>query len=179
MLNKALKAGFMKDYLNSPLIIRLMVKNDLPLVLKIIDETMLPEDVDSAKHTFTLYFLEKEGKISSSIYLSKFSLGEFYVAELNGMVVGVSGFYKYNHSYWLGWFAVSPKYQGNGVGTMLLKKVEENVRKSGAKKLFVYTSMHQKFEKARRFYMKKGFRKVENVTYPRIEEDMVFFCKKL
>ena len=120
----------MKDYSNSPLIIRLMVKNDLPLVLKIIDETMLPEDVDSAKHTFMLYFLEKEGKISSSIYLSKFSLGEFYVAELNGMVVGVSGFYKYDYSYWLGWFAVNPKYQGNGVGTMLLKKVEEKVRKS-------------------------------------------------
>ena len=156
--------------------IRPMTRADLPEVLEIIGRTMSPEDVALAKKTFAVYFQPPSERKRR---LGDFGIGEFYVAEIDGRVVGVNGFYTYNGTYWLGWFAVDPRYQRKGVGTALLKRVENEVSRRGAKELFVYTSSYPDFEQARRFYERRGFRRVDRVDHPRFSEDMIFFRKEL
>jgi GNAT superfamily N-acetyltransferase len=150
--------------------IRGMEKADAPVVVELIGKTMSPRDAEFAKSIFTSYFQLGDESLA---------LGEFYVATLSGRVVGVSGYYRRRNSYWLGWFAVSPEFQGLGVGSALLEKVEGAVRAKGAKELFVYTSRLPQFKRAREFYRRKGFEEVNEADHPRWEEDMVFLCKRL
>ena len=53
--------------------------------------------------------------------------------------------------YWLSHFAINEKYRHQGIGTLLLQFLENEIRKFGGKQLWVYTSQ------ARGFYEKKGF----------------------
>lgn len=150
--------------------IRAMEKADAPAVVELICKTISPKDAEFARFIFTSYFQLGEKSPGR---------GEFYVATISGRVVGVSGFYRRGNSYWLGWFAVSPKCQGLGVGSTLLEKVEKAVRAKGARELFVYTSLLPKFKKTKEFYKRKGFEEVSEVDHPRWEKDMVFLRKRL
>lgn len=151
-----------------------MVEEDVPMVIKIIRRTMGKEDASHAKRTFTAYFKSKEKSLSG-----KYSFGEYYVAMIDGKVAGMSGFYHYKSSHWLGWFAVDPKYQGNGIGSALLERVETSVRNEGGKKLLVWTSSLPRFNRAKEFYKRKGFKEESGEKYPGHEEDDLFFSKKL
>lgn len=51
--------------------------------------------------------------------------------------------------------AVAPDYAGQGVGSALLKALEEHVVKTGAVKLFVYTNKDD--EKVINFYRRNGY----------------------
>jgi GNAT superfamily N-acetyltransferase len=157
--------------------IRMIQKKDLQSVLDRIAETMLPEDVKLAEITFRSYFKLKNREYDGRH--TGFIPGENYVAEISGKIIGVSGFYNYHDSYWLGWFVVDPEFQGLGIGKELLGKVEMKVKELGAKDLFLYTSMHPQFKKARRFYKKMGYSKTNDVDHPRFEDDMIFLFKKL
>ncbi|KUO39960.1 MAG: hypothetical protein AVW06_03080 [Hadesarchaea archaeon DG-33-1] len=150
--------------------IRVMEKADVPNIIELIGSTISPEDAEFAKSIFASYF-----KPSRKSWRG----GKSYVATLRGQVVGVSGFYKWGKSYWLGWFAVTPECQGLGVGSKLLEEVEKVVRAKGAKELFVYTSILPKFKKTRDFYKRRGFEEVSKVDHPRWEKNMVFFRKRL
>jgi GNAT superfamily N-acetyltransferase len=157
--------------------IRLIQKKDLQSVLERIAETMLPEDVKLAEITFHSYFNLQNREDNSRRF--GFIPGENYVAEIRGKIIGVSGFYIYHDSYWLGWFIVDPEFQRLGIGKELLGKVEMKVKELGANDLFLYTNMHPKFKKARKFYKKMGYNKTDDVDHPRFGDDIIFLFKQL
>jgi len=67
------------------------------------------------------------------------------------------------HTFDLYWIAVSSKYQRKSIGKMLLKKCEEEVKKEKGKILVIETSSTKKYEKARKFYKKNGFKKIAEI----------------
>ena len=147
-----------------------MEKADVPEAIELVSKTISPEDAEFAKFIFTSHF-QAGGK--------PLGRGEFYVATFSGRVVGVSGFYRRENSYWLGWYAVRSECQGLGVGSALLERVEKAVMAKGARELSVCTSSLPKFKKTREFYKRKGFEEVGEVDHPRWEEDVVFLRKRL
>lgn len=79
----------------------------------------------------------------------------------NERLLGVVGLHKYiwgpPENVWLAWFAVHPDCHGRGVGGRLVDYVEMLARRAGCRKFFVETYDSTAFDKARSFYLKKGF----------------------
>lgn len=77
---------------------------------------------------------------------------ERFVAEINGIVVGLCGLYRLKahpvNFIGIDWFVVSPRHQGKGIGTALLL---EALNRAGSRTVFVWTS------EAIGFYAKHGF----------------------
>ena len=74
-------------------------------------------------------------------------------------IVGVSGLYRrpgsLTHLYWVGWFAISPKFRRKGFGSAAIHGLVDHARTIGCKELWVYTGAPDKA--ARYFYTKLGF----------------------
>ena len=76
---------------------------------------------------------------------------------------GVLGFAYYapeamtDRSWSLWWIAVLPALQGRGLGSELLRYVEEDARAAGTRVLFIDTSSLLHYEPTRRFYLKHGY----------------------
>jgi len=60
-------------------------------------------------------------------------------------------------TYDLYWLAVDPAAQGRGVGTALVRAVEEKLVDRGARLLVVETSSRPDYEGTRRFYARSGY----------------------
>jgi GNAT superfamily N-acetyltransferase len=87
-------------------------------------------------------------------------LAECHVAVLDGEVVGVSGIIADRLSArvcWLGWTYVDAKHRGDGIGSQLLRHVEEEVFSRRGKLLFITTSSHPAYLPALRFYESHGY----------------------
>ncbi len=85
-----------------------------------------------------------------------------YVAEINGEVIGVSGYYLdhfvTDYSYWLSWFIVSEQYRGHRDGLVASKMLSHLIRRLkrlGVRKVFVATQSSN--GRGVRFYLKRGF----------------------
>lgn len=148
--------------------IREMRKGDVQDVIKIIKETMVRDDVKAAKWTFKRYFRSKDN-----------FAGKYWVADKEGKIIGITGFYQHLNFFWLGWFAVKLECQRNGIGKILLVKTEEAGRNKGWKELWVLTSSSPEFAKARKFYEKEGFKETKLSNYPWQEEDTLILKKEL
>ena len=76
----------------------------------------------------------------------------------NGQSLGISGLYRYNQqkdSLWLGWLGISPEFQGQGLGSQLVKDLEKTALKMGVK--FLRTYMEADNQDLLRFYQKLGY----------------------
>ena len=77
-------------------------------------------------------------------------------------VVGVSGYISDAKEprgiFWLAWTYVRPEYRRFGVGNAILRRVEQALRKRGARKLYLNTSAHSIYKGAIRFYLDHGFK---------------------
>ena len=89
----------------------------------------------------------------------------YYVLELDGKVIGVSGLY-YDYEdpkdiMWMDYFAVKSDFQKQGYGTKMLENLESICRKKKVRMLCVFTDKNG----ALKFYRKNGFKicgKIEN-----------------
>jgi len=61
------------------------------------------------------------------------------------------------------WMAVSMECRGVGAGSMLLKDTEEQIRKAGGKLALIETSSKPNYLNTRRFYLKKGYKRVSRI----------------
>jgi GNAT superfamily N-acetyltransferase len=61
------------------------------------------------------------------------------------------------HSYDLYWIAVLARYQGMGVGRLLLTKTQELAAAMGALRLYAETSSRERYDSTRHFYKMCGF----------------------
>jgi len=78
------------------------------------------------------------------------------------------------------WIAVDPKHQGQGFGQLLLRFVENEVRRQRGRMLLIETSSKESYAPTLRFYARSGYDEISRIKdFYRIEDDKVVFCKKL
>jgi len=78
------------------------------------------------------------------------------------------------------WIAVDPKQQGQGYGQVLLRFVENEVRRKLGRMLLIETSSKESYAPTVRFYRRSGYDEISRIKdFYRIEDDKVVFCKKL
>lgn len=82
--------------------------------------------------------------------------------------------------YDLYWIAVDPKQQGQGLGQLLLRFVENEVRSRDGRMLLIETSSKRSYAPTVRFYQRAGYREISRIKdFYRIEDDKVVFSKNL
>lgn len=82
--------------------------------------------------------------------------------------------------YDLYWIAVDPKQQGRGFGQVLLRYVENEVRRQRGRMLLIETSSKTSYASTIRFYERAGYTEISRIKdFYRIEDDKVVFCKRL
>lgn len=78
------------------------------------------------------------------------------------------------------WIAVDPAQQGLGFGQILLRFVENEVRRQSGRMLLIETRSRTSFEPTIRFYERSGYQEITRIKdFYRIEDDKLVFCKKL
>lgn len=78
------------------------------------------------------------------------------------------------------WIAVDPRQQGQGFGQLLLRFVENEVRRQNGRMLLIETSSKQSYAPTVRFYQQAGYAEISRIKdFYRIEDDKVVFCKYL
>lgn len=78
------------------------------------------------------------------------------------------------------WIAVDPKHQGQGYGQILLRFVENELRKAQGRMLLIETSSKESYSPTVRFYEQSGYEEISRIKdFYRIEDDKVVFCKRL
>ncbi len=78
------------------------------------------------------------------------------------------------------WIAVDPKEQGQGFGQLLLRFVENEVRRLAGRMLLIETSSKQSYAPTLRFYQRAGYAEISRIKdFYRIEDDKVVLCKQL
>jgi ribosomal protein S18 acetylase RimI-like enzyme len=78
------------------------------------------------------------------------------------------------------WIAVDPKQQGQGIGQLLLRFVENEVRRQRGRMLLIETSSKESYGATMRFYERSGYDEISRIKdFYRIEDDKVVYCKRL
>ncbi len=78
------------------------------------------------------------------------------------------------------WIAVDPARQGEGIGQLLLRFVENEVRRQRGRMLLIETSSKETYGATLRFYQRSGYEEISRIKdFYRIEDDKLVFCKKL
>ena len=160
----------------SPLGLREMAEEDIEEACRVIAESMNRDEATWARRTMVFHFgCKKHGLYDGRHY--------FIYPEGNG-VKGLVGLHHYpwgpEENVWLSWFAVDPGFQEQGLGRALLASVQKLAVEMGFSKLFVETYSQGEFQKARRFYEAKGFKKAGHIKdYLPGSHDMIVYKKKL
>jgi ribosomal protein S18 acetylase RimI-like enzyme len=109
---------------------------------------------------------------------------QVFVAEKEGRVVGVSGFWYDDNSdngvYSLNWTYVDTRLRSTGIGSKLMARVYRELAKKRARKLYVETSSKNTYRDALRFYLNDGF-KLEGILrdYYGPGEDQIILGKEI
>jgi ribosomal protein S18 acetylase RimI-like enzyme len=147
---------------------------DKPAVMHILQATpeFLPPEVVIAEELIDA-FLEDQ----------KASGYHIYIAELDGEVAGYVcyGDTPLTEATWdLYWIAVDHDKQGYGIGRILMKHVEDDIKKMHGRLIMVETSGKPDYNKTRLFYEKLNYRKVCQIPdYYAPGDDLVLFSKKI
>jgi len=85
-----------------------------------------------------------------------------------------------DRAWYLYWIAVAPKRQGKGLGSDLLRHVEDDVRHRNGRLFLIETSSLPHYDPTRRFYLKHGY-EVGAVLrdFYADGDDLVIFRKRL
>jgi ribosomal protein S18 acetylase RimI-like enzyme len=149
--------------------IRNLIKKDISACIEIILETKASSSRNEAKKIMGL-------SLAPGI---KFLSPNYYVLELDGNIVGVSGLY-YDYEdpkdiMWMDYFAVSPKFQRQGLGTKMLKNLVNVCKKKKVRMLCVFTDK----DGATKFYKKNGFKFVGKIDNYYGNKPRIWMHKKI
>lgn len=128
---------------------------------------MTPADVQPVVAIISAHERE-DGRLAENYYQEFFESDESPPRERNvvavtdsGDIAGVAGWYPDKYDWpgilWLNWFYVQGAHRGQGVGSMLLQHVIDNVRHLDTRKLYVDTSSDVAYSNAVRLYERFGF----------------------
>jgi ribosomal protein S18 acetylase RimI-like enzyme len=77
------------------------------------------------------------------------------------------------------WIAVSPVYQGQGVGSQLLHYMETQIMKDQGRLIIVETSSSEVYQDTRAFYLKRGYILESQIKdFYKPEDDKVVYSKR-
>jgi ribosomal protein S18 acetylase RimI-like enzyme len=84
-----------------------------------------------------------------------------------------------DRTWYLYWIAVTKQIQARGIGTTLLKYVEDSVREQRGRLLLIETSSLPYYELTRKFYLKHGYQETATIADFYAEGDsMVVYAKR-
>jgi len=149
--------------------IKKATSKDILLLIKINRES---EDPLDKKLGTTDNFVKKE-----FYNLMKNKKAEFFIYDKKGFVCFKPYFSGYGNCeiYWL---TVSKKYQGKGIGTLLLNFIKRYAKNKKFRAIYLYTSPIHK--DAMKFYKKNNYKKInEFPDYYSDGSKSLLFCKKL
>ena len=154
--------------------IRPLTHQDKPTVMRILQATpeFLPHEVIIAEELIDAFL---EDQKASGYYI--------YVAELDGEIAGYVcyGDTPLTEATWdLYWIAVAHDKQGYGIGRILMKHAEDDIKKMHGRLIMVETSGKPDYNKTRRFYEKLNYQKVCQIPdYYAPGDDLVLFTKRI
>lgn len=113
----------------------------------------------------TGFFYPDEVAIAEELVVERLSKGpasgyHFVLAEISGQIAGYAS---YGHiactraSYDLYWIAVHPRFQGQGVGRLILEESERCIRAAGGQRVYIETSNREQYQSTRGFYLRCGY----------------------
>ena len=81
-------------------------------------------------------------------------------------------------TYDLYWIAVNPRSQSKGVGSRLVKYIEEHLKNKNGRLVLIETSGKEGYDKERKFYEKNNYQKmVEIKDFYRVGDSLVVYGK--
>ena len=95
-------------------------------------------------------------------------------------IVGFILYRKWKSMAEITWMGILPNYQNKGIGTKLIKSVEDELKANAINKIKVATlsptTKYKLYEKTRKFYRKIGFKKyrIDKKFYPDGSDRLVF-----
>jgi GNAT superfamily N-acetyltransferase len=79
-----------------------------------------------------------------------------------------------------GYVCYDPKQQGQGIGQLLLRFVENEVRRQRGRMLLIETSSKESYAPTVRFYERSNYEEISRIKdFYRLADDKVVYCKKL
>ena len=115
-----------------------------------------------------------KGAVSEYLFLFAESVGQIAGYACYGPVTMAQGRFE------LYWIAVDTARRDQGIGTLLLARVESHMRELGGKYLYSETSSRDLYRPTREFYHRQGFREVARVPlFYADDDDKVIFMKTL
>jgi len=137
----------------------------------------------------TRFFVPDEIKVAEElidIYLSQPDQQDYQIVVIEDQSGKVAGYMTYGptpltEGTWdLYWIAVSPEVQGQGYGQLLVRYLENEVKKKGGRLVMIETSSQPKYLPTRKFYEKLGYREMARIPdFYRPGDDRVIFGKYL
>ncbi|CAN5548568.1 hypothetical protein BH10BAC5_BH10BAC5_09080 [soil metagenome] len=153
--------------------IRPLVKEDREKILQIlIDTKNFNEDEISVAMELIDVYLNNEDQKDYEIFTDA-GVGN----EVNGYIcIGPRPLTE--GTYDLYWIAVNPNSQSKGVGSGLVKHIEEHLKKQNGRLILIDTSGKESYEKERKFYEKNNYKKlVEIKDFYRVNDSLVVYGK--
>jgi ribosomal protein S18 acetylase RimI-like enzyme len=131
-----------------------------------------PQEVVALREVFEEYYAQHQ------------ALGHRSVAyEVDGRLLGFAYYAATSmtdRTWYLWWIAVDKQTQARGVGSALLRHVEEDIRREEGRLLIIETSSLPSYEPTRRFYLKHGYQQAAVIAdYYADRDDLVVFRKRL
>lgn len=154
--------------------IRDTIPNDIDALCELARETGVfkPMEIDTLREVLDDYFASNQeyGHRAFTLTAGEQILGFAYHAPA-AMT---------DRSWYLYWIAVATQEQARGLGSELLKAVEDDIRRLGGRVLFIETSSLPHYEKTRRFYLRNNYTQEGVIRdYYADGDDMVVFRKYL
>jgi GNAT superfamily N-acetyltransferase len=154
--------------------IRPTTPTDTPALLALTEGTGVfkPHDLDTLRDVLDHYHAEAHAHGHRSV-----------TYEDNGRVIGFAYYAPADltdRTWHLWWIAVSKQIQAKGVGSQLLRHVEDDVRAARGRLLVIETSSLPSYDLTRRFYLKQGYDQAAVLQDFYADGDsIVFFTKRL
>jgi len=136
----------------------------------------------------TGFFKSYEIEVAISLLQDRMKEGEgcgyqFYFLELEGRTVAYACFGAIPctvKNYAVYWLAADNNFRGKGLGTLLLMKIEEEIKKHSGRGIYIETSNKEQYAPTLIFYKKNGYKQVALFKdFYAIGDNKVVFFKKL
>jgi len=153
-------------------------------------KTVVPTDTMTVTDILksTRFFKSFEIEVAVGLVEDRLRNGEgcgyqFYFLELEGKTVayGCYGAIPCTiKNYALYWMAVDNNFRGRGLGSMLLQKIEDEIKKHSGRGIYVETSNKEQYLPTLGFYKKSGYRQLALFKdFYDIKDNKVVLYKKL
>jgi GNAT superfamily N-acetyltransferase len=154
--------------------IRPTLPADTPALVSMARDTAVfkPHEIEALQEVLDDYHSGEAGSEHRSI-----------TSERGGQPIGFAYFAPAamaDRTWYLWWIVVTPHTQARGIGSELLRHVEQEVGRANGRVLFIETSSLPHYDLTRRFYLKHCYDQVAALPdYYADGDDMVIFSKRM